>query len=64
MFWLQVFFYYFNFSQVFFLGETSDENQSDEETITPTTEQRTVSPHPSKRVKQAQELWNFEGDYF
>jgi len=50
-------------SQVF-LGETSDKNQSDEETIPSTTAQRTASPLPRKRVKQALEFRGSGGDYY
>ena len=45
-------------------SSSSDENQSDVETITPTTEQRTASPLPRKRVKQALEFWSSGGDYY
>ena len=34
------------------------------ETIPSTTEQRTASPLPSKRVKQALEFWSSGGDYY
>ena len=45
-------------------SSSSDENQSGVETIIPTTEQKTASPLPSKRVKQALEFWSSEGDYY